>query len=221
MSTIDCGCNYHRPLFHVTFTLCRVRAHRLLAVQHKIAMMQPGTPIKWAISFARQRDAEPRFSHEDRARYWPATRRPADASSYYERRAQVARAVWTRSVPDSGRDSLEKRSPLATGHPLTRIRVFNSASEENEEECDREREREREGKKERGGVRNENGGDRTLARTALQPIGWIVTISSPTRTKIYTSILTIASRVITLIWKFHGVSSKVLHETRSCVKKTA
>lgn len=125
-------------------------------------------------------------------------------------RAQVARAVWTRSVPDPGRDSLEKRSPLATGHPLTRIRVFNSASEE---ECDREREKERERKKEgESGMRMEAIG--LLARTALQPIGWIVTISSPTGTKIYTSILTIASRVITLIRKFHGVSSKVLRNTQ-------
>lgn len=59
---------------------------------------------------------------------------------------------WTR--PGRGK-GLFRNLPLAAGHPLTRIRVFNSACEENEEE-------KRMWSKE--GCRNENGGDRT--RTA-------------------------------------------------------
>lgn len=93
---------------------------------------------------------------------------------------------WTR--PGRGK-RLFRNLPLAAGHPLTRIRVFNSACEENEEE-------KRMWSKE--GCRNENGGDRT--RTANWLDRHVFVIEWSARIKIYVT-GDIYSETITLVWK--------------------
>lgn len=130
MSTIDGGCNYHVDLSDF---YAPSRVHVLYIDYwplYKSCNATPGTPIKWAISFGRL-DADLRRTRPIIDDGWLQ----GPKWSEWCERALLNDA----SVPTGKR--LFRNDLLATGHPLTRIRVFNSASEGNEEGTDRARRR--------------------------------------------------------------------------------
>lgn len=136
MSTIDSGCNYYIDLLYATSMLGRARVYIYISycLLHKIVMSRRALPSngrfpsRGETPISRERDKGPLLT----------------TTPYY--RAQVvvsAAAVRTRSVERASTGKrLFRNVPLATGHPLARIRVFNSRAqrEENEEESDRKKE---------------------------------------------------------------------------------